>query len=156
MRSLINTIAGSDRQETRGVSGRRNTVEIVSRCSRGLVMLTCYLRTGGRPKPAIAVALVVPSAYFSALSTVPSAIFCTPTPQRDSFRSHTFSLFLALISTREPAFTRPPTARYCKLLTALLLSAYCLLSATPSSATLATPLLSTACGTIKLQLSYNE
>ncbi|KAL6259344.1 hypothetical protein P5V15_009259 [Pogonomyrmex californicus] len=46
-------------------------------------------------------------------------------------------------------------SRYCKLLTAPCYSAHGLLSATPSSATPA-PLLSTACGTIKSQLSYHK
>lgn len=67
---------------------------------------------------------VVLSAYFSALSRPYPLQFLHADPpqrERDSFRSRTFSLFLALIDSREPAFTRPPTARYCKLLTALLL-----------------------------------
>lgn len=47
-------------------------------------------------------------------------------------------------------------SRYCELLKAPCYSVYCLLSATPSSATRVTPLLSTACGTIKSQLSHQR
>ena len=95
-----------------------------SRCSRGLVMLTCYLQTGRWSRSATACSFSLSSLHISLHSRDRTLCnFCMPTPhrERNSFRSHTFSLFLALIDSREPAFTRPPTARYCKLLTALLL-----------------------------------
>lgn len=99
-------------------------VEMSSRRSRGLVMFTCYLQTGRWSRPATVCGFSLCSLQICLHSRDRTLCnFCTPTPhrERDSFRSHTFSLFLALIDSREPAFTRPPTARYCKLLTALLL-----------------------------------
>lgn len=85
--------------------------------------------------------------------------FCTPTPHRERER-HQLSLTHFLSFSRPDRLANLLSPDHQPLATANCLqpcySAYCLLSATPSSATLATPLLSTACGTIKLQLSYEE
>lgn len=83
-----------------------------------------------------------------------SAIDCTLN-SLDSLclRSHAFAL--ASIGANSLSPDHQPLARYCILHTAYCIqprySAYCLLltQLPPSSATLATPLLPTACGTIK-------
>lgn len=133
-------------------------VEMSSCCLRGLVMLTCYLQTGRWSRPATACgfrrALCI---FLCTLETVPSAISARrPPTERETAFAHTLSLFFSPWSTSANLLSPD----HQPLATANCLqpcySAYCLLSATPSSATLATPLLSTACGTIKLQLSYKE
>lgn len=95
--------------------------------------------------------------FLCTLETVPSAISARrPPTERETAFAHTLSLFFSPWSTSANLLSPD----HQPLATANCLqpcySAYCLLSATPSSATLATPLLSTACGTIKLQLSYKE
>lgn len=127
-------------QETREVTGRRNSWN-VSRCSRGLVMLSLTMLPANRTVAETSNRDDSGCALCVFLCTRPCTLlrFSARRPPRETALAHTLSLFFSPWSTREPAFTRPPTARYCKLLTALLLSAYCLLSATPSSATLATP-----------------
>lgn len=130
----------------------------MSRCSRGLVMLshdaTCK-PDGGRDQQPWWHWLC--SLLISLRSTVPSAIFSTPTPQRDSFRSHTFSLFLALIDRLANLLSpdhQPLATANCLQPCYSRLTAY---SQLPHHR-LHSPRhrLSTACGTIKLQLSYKE
>lgn len=87
-------------------------------------MLTCYLLPGSMSlcdqQPRAAALIAFCFFILCAWPYHPQILQCDP-PKRLLSLAHS----LASIS-REPAFTRPPTARYCKLLTALLtrLTAY--------------------------------